>query len=149
MLESTEQLRGMRGNYATYEDLVMRCCDIADEIEQEIEERYIELPKDADGEYIHIGDVMDCGEHFGIQQVEGFIHGAVEFTVCDPQPARICTCPAHMTRHYHAPTVEDVLREFTDAILEWAGESGTVAEVGTWSDVAADFVKRLQLKEEQ
>ena len=50
-----------------------------------------------------------------------------------------------MKRHHHAPTVEDVLREFTDAILEWAGKSGSVAEVGTWSDVAAEYAAKLRL----
>ena len=45
------------------------------------------------------------------------------------------------------PTVEDVLREFTDAILEWSGKSGTVAEVGTWSDVAAEYAAKLRLVE--
>jgi len=80
---------------------------IADRIDEECERDLMVLPRDMDGVPIHIGDVMDCGEHFGIQEVEGFIHGAVAFTICDPQPARICTCPAHMTRHYHKPTIDD------------------------------------------
>ena len=149
MIKSTEQLRGMRGNYATYEDLVMRCCDIADKIEQEIEERYIELPKDANGEPIHVGDALQgkkvgggwC-EPFKVvrMDIDGDGWGVYELGGSRRQP-RLC-------RH-KPPTVEDVLSEFTDAIIEWAGESGTVAEVGTWSDIAADFAKRLQLKEEQ
>jgi len=84
---------------------------VADAIEKELKERYMELPVDADGVPIHVGDEMDCGEHFGVQEVEGFIHGAVAFTVCDPQPARICTRPAHMTRHYHKPTRLEGLRD--------------------------------------
>ena len=47
-----------------------------------------------------------------------------------------------------APTVEDVLREFTDAVLEWAGKSGTVAEVGIWSDVAAKYAAKLRLADD-
>ena len=41
MIESLEKLRSMRGNYATYEDLVMGCCDIADEIERDSYQRII------------------------------------------------------------------------------------------------------------
>ena len=33
--------------------------DFADRIDAELAERYVELPKDADGEYIHVGDEMD------------------------------------------------------------------------------------------
>lgn len=55
------------------------------------------------------------------------------------------TVHADECRHHREPTVEDVLREFTDAILEWAGKSGSVAEVGTWSDVAAEYAKKLRL----
>lgn len=62
-LESVEKLRGMRGNMATYEDLIRECCVIADEIEREISERYIELPVDADGVPIHVGDVLETSEY--------------------------------------------------------------------------------------
>ena len=43
------------------------------------------------------------------------------------------------------PTVEDVLREFTDAILEWSKKSGTIDETGTWSEVAAEYAPKLRL----
>ena len=115
---------------------------VADAIEKELKERYMELPVDADGVPIHVGDEMDCGEHFGVQEAEGFIHGAVAFTVCDPQPARICTCPAHMTRHYHKPTVEDVLRDFAIA-CEDAGNAGD-----TVNRLISEYAEKLQLKEE-
>ena len=146
MIKSTEQLRGMRGNYATYEDLVMRCCDIADEIEQEIEERYIELPVDMDGVPIHVGDVLVAKGVYSPFKVTSLDYAAT-WMIWDGENVNHW---AKDCRHHHKPsTVEDVLSEFTDAIIEWAGESGTVAEVGTWSDIAADFAKRLQLKEEQ
>jgi hypothetical protein len=108
---------------------------------------HIELPKDADGVPIHIGDEMDCGEHFGVQEVEGFIHGAVAFTVCDPQPARICTRPAHMTHHYHKPTIEDVLVDYHKECQLHASELGFVTDEGkekAWRDIAATFAERLR-----
>ena len=79
------------------------------------ESTHVELPRDADGEYIHVGDVMET-ENFGVVEVEGFIHKAIAFSVYDPQPARICTVPASQCRHHHEPTVEDVLCEMIDAI---------------------------------
>ena len=122
------------------EELLASCID---EIEKELKERYVLLPLDKDGVPIHVGDEMDCGEHFGVQEVEGFIHGAVAFTVFDPQPARICTCHAHMTRHYHKPIVEDVLRDFAIA-CEDAGNAGDAVE-----RLISEYSERLQLKEEQ
>ena len=89
---------------------------LIDLLQQADPDTHMELPVDADGEVIHIGDEMDCGEHFGVKGVEGFIHGAVAFTVCDPQSVRICACNARMTHHYHKPTVDDVLREFADEV---------------------------------
>lgn len=111
------------------------------------ENGWIRLPKDADGEYIRIGDKVET-TNFGIVEVEGFVHRAVAFYDYSEEPAYLCTIPANLCHHYHAPTVEDVLRKFTDAILEWSGKSGTIAEVGTWSDVAAKYAAKLQLKED-
>ena len=140
MIKSTEQLRGMRGNYATYEDLVMRCCDIADEIEQEIEERYIELPKDADGEPIHIGDKLVGKYLVGNPIVECTRltltndwmvgHGREDGT-------------SGLFVHYKPPTVEDVLWEFALEIDQSADMDVRGAKI------IAEYAKRLQIREEQ
>lgn len=85
---------------------------IADEIETELAANYYKLPLDADGIPTNVGDEMTC-------------HGHV-FTVCAVAPARIhewaTTGPGkpRMTvsyepeecTHYHAPTIEDLLRDF-------------------------------------
>lgn len=60
MTEVVGALRGMRGSWKTYEDMVAECCDIADEIERALAERYVELPTDLRGEYWHIGDKSEC-----------------------------------------------------------------------------------------
>lgn len=155
MLDSLEQLRknvdrytvmaSGEGGRETVWITKSALLDDLDAVVREVEERYVELPKDADGEYVHIGDVMDCGEHFGIQEVEGFIHGAVAFTVCDPQPARICTCPAHMTHHYHEPTIEDVLRNFAEKITD----SQIPGVRPTYEEAIAEYAVKLQLKKER
>jgi hypothetical protein len=100
---------------------------------------YMPHPADCDGMQIHIGDKVDCGEHFGIREVEGFIHGAVAFTVYDPQPARICTHPAHMT-HRPRLTVEDVLKEMLDAVAD-----GSVG----YDEAASEYAKLLCLKDDE
>jgi len=99
-------------------------------------------PLDADGELWHRGDMSDT--NWGV--IEGISFSNGEWWICGHD----VTAPwitASSARHYHEPTVEDVLREFTDAILKWAGKSGTVAETGTWSDVASEYVERLKLRE--
>lgn len=64
---------------------------------------WVRLPKDADGEPISVGDVMMCdGEIFEVR----FIRFNGEFWAMNTKGWN----PA-ATRHYHKPTVEDVLRE--------------------------------------
>ena len=114
------------------------------------ENAWVELPKDADGECIHVGDVMELVSYDEdyrpvIRPVDAV--GEQVFFAWSDEQGRYAQYEAHAYRHHHAPTVEDVLREFTDAILEWSGKSGTVAEVGTWSDVAAEYATKLKLAE--
>lgn len=85
------------------------------------ESTHIELPRDADGEYIHVGDVMvskDGDLHkvnsltrnpiwFDYEWSVGLtllIEGVVSGGLVRYRPDTL--------RHYHTPTVEDVLREF-------------------------------------
>ena len=68
---------------------------------------WVELPKDADGEYIRIGDVMAYADNTKPMEVVALVPPAVFLTEDGPRFADMC-------RHYHTPTVEDVLREFVD-----------------------------------
>jgi hypothetical protein len=74
---------------------------------------WVRLPKDADGEYIHIGDVM---ENIVCPPVHREVTGVgVEcFYGFDEGNGRYSQFGANCYRHYHAPTVEDVLREFAE-----------------------------------
>ena len=68
------------------------------------ESTHVELPKDADGEYIHIGDVME---------IEGHIRFEVRFLTLTESEWTVNSegwFPERL-RHHHAPTVEDVLEE--------------------------------------
>lgn len=100
---------------------------------------WVRLPKDADGVPVRIGDKMET-ERFGVVEVEGFIHNAIAFNVYDPQPARICTVPANQCRHHHAPTVEDVLREFALAVCK--DDALTIRK-----DVVDEYAAKLRLAE--
>ena len=81
-----------------------------DEQQRFIDEHYQLLPKDADGKYIHIGDVMEnivCPSVH--REVTGV--GAECFYGWDEGNGRYSQFDANCYRHHHAPTVEDVLRE--------------------------------------
>lgn len=77
------------------------------------EHGWVRLPKDADGEYIRAGDVMEFSA-FEVEKpvtrtVDGIGQG-VFFAWCGERGYQ--QHEAKRYRHYHAPTVEDVLREF-------------------------------------
>ena len=105
--------------------------------EQEDRDGFVRLPKDADGEYIHFGDVLD---QFGTPMTV--------FAMSDPDPGQgDCMLElitdgisdgtwvrARKMRHYHAPTVEDVLREFA---AEVCGEPALTIRIGVVEEYAA------------
>ena len=153
MLESVEQLRGMRGNYATYEDLVMRCCDIADEIEQEVAERYIEGPTDKDGNPITYDTKI-------------YQWGALEYIACEMHQDGTCEwfvrghdTSASLEKAKHVtvmkpPTVEDVLEEYRvkyyDLVTDMECKNITNEEyVQGIRELTSEFAERLQLKEDE
>lgn len=97
----------------------------------------IERPKDADGEDIHIGDVMRwldedapnkvdcmhlCGDGWWV-----FAHGV------GVRPKEL--------RHHRAPTVEDVLREFVQEFIDYA----TCIDDHEVTDAIEQYAKRLKL----
>lgn len=75
------------------------------------ENGWVRLPKDADGEYIHVGDVMAYADNTKPMEVVALVPPAVFLTEDGPRYADMC-------RHYHAPTVEDVLRELVEAYMD-------------------------------
>ena len=78
-------------------------------------EDYMPCPLDADGEPIHVGDVMEnivCPPVH--REVTGV--GAECFYGWDVGNGRYSQFGANCYRHHHKPTVEDVLREFVDAL---------------------------------
>ena len=97
------------------------------------EHGWIRLPKDADGEYIHIGDVMAYADNTKPMEVVALVPPAVFLTKDGPRYADMC-------RHCPTPTVEDVLREMLDA---W----GELPSNATNEAIVAEYAKRLTLAE--
>lgn len=104
MMKSIDRLRDANV-LLTWENGTLRANELADEIEREIAERYMELPLDADGVPIHVGDVVRINGLSGTLPVDGigcervwFMHnGNAGFTTV-------------MNVHHFKPrTVEDVL----------------------------------------
>ena len=79
-----------------------------DAITDRIDAEMVELPKDGDGEYIHIGDVMEWCDSGETLTVEGI--GSDVLFYIDGENAEWTA--ARNKRHHHEPTVEDVLFEF-------------------------------------
>ena len=130
-MESIDRLRTYARGYELYVN--HKLLDIADAIEREVEDKltsseynmrlehdewvhdrdngWVTLPLAADGEPIHIGDVMesDDGETFRVCRLQLFASGWAinggKYTQLE-------------IRHYHVPTVEDVLREFALAVCK-------------------------------
>jgi hypothetical protein len=101
-------------------------------LEQANPVNHMELPKDADGEYIHIGDEV-CGYNHPNGGV--YCHAIVNPCVIAVGELR------HMgdsngwalwntldVRHYHKPTVEELLREFGDEVQRCCDTEDTIAE---------------------
>lgn len=108
--------------------------DHADELE---EHGWVALPRDADGVPIRVGDEMawETGERIRVASMEYNGHGwLMRDYMGDPHHL-------YNARHYHAPTVEDVLREFALA-CEDEGNAGPAV-----MRLAAEYAKRLRLAE--
>ena len=113
------------------------------------EHGWVRLPVDAEGEVIHIGELVDEKLPFGgyappapIDTME-LSRGASGYRWMVKLDAenRALVSPK-LLRHHHAPTVEDVLREFALA-CEDAGNSGPEVE-----RIAAEYAAKLRFAEE-
>ena len=105
------------------------------------ESTHVELPKDADGEYIRIGDELEFSAFETEKPVTRMVDGigqGVFFAWCGERGYQ--QHEAKRYRHYHAPTVEDVLREMLDA---W----GELPSNATNEAIIAEYAAKLRLAE--
>lgn len=84
---------------------------------------YTALPVDADGVPIHVGDVMELAGG-NVEKVESLHnYGSEGWSATTTNNATVIPWS---TRHHHAPTVEDVLREFAERLDEIGSEDDCV-----------------------
>lgn len=98
---------------------------------------WVLLPLDADGETIHIGDVMKnivCPSVH--REVTGV--GAECFYGWDDGNGRYSQFDVNCYRHYHAPTVEDVLTKFG---IDWEYEDNCEDRAA----LLAEYASKLRL----
>lgn len=131
---------------AEHEADVSTACRLAAGLDNDAlaERGYIALPVDADGEVVRIGDVMVMASHpFGCEdkplvvdrmELSRGMHGEVWCLALDTD--RSCWTQAAVLRHYHAPTVEDVLHELLVQAVGYSDANTTVA-LNTISEYAA------------
>jgi rubrerythrin len=113
-MESVEKLRTAARNMAKgrnlehHEDCNLLLI-IADEIEHEIEEKYMLLPVDADGVPIHVGDALHGAHEKPVHRVLAVGHGEY---VCDGQVIR----NANLYHHVEPDPVKELLEDFAGAL---------------------------------
>lgn len=118
----------------------------ADEIWALVAEHYIELPKDAEGEYIHIGDEMERGKAHGRvialmlsnypKKWGGALHWGIQLEGEHAPTALDLTF-----HHYRPPTLEDVMRDFA---TDWE----YAADGEDKETVLKEYAKLLMLRAE-
>jgi len=106
-LESLEKLHCIYGSKCSDEcyrcDIPNMIGEIADAIQAEVDEKYMELPVDADGVPWHIGDITENGNVVnGISFDSNGAHFVSTLNDIDPG----------IHTHYKQRTVEDVLNDF-------------------------------------
>ena len=136
MIEALEKLRGCVIGYTDG-----ACRAIADEIEAELEERYMELPLDADGVPIHPGDELVYRGH------EPFVCRAVSEKHAHTWDAAARAIGHLGTKCVHVKprTVKDVLEDFASDPL-WEAEG---SYEGIKEKVIEKYAAELQMKGER
>lgn len=116
--------------------------ETGEDIVRDVRREWVRLPLDADGVPIRVGDVMEFSA-FEIEKpvtrmVDGIGQG-VFFAWCGERGYQ--QHEAKRYRHHHAPTVEDVLREFAEKITD----SQVPGVHPTYEEAIAEYAAKLRL----
>ena len=117
---------------AEHERLMVERADRYAELRTSLKERYIELPKDADNVPWNPGDRDEDGNVVTHLMLTSDGWYAITDGIFSYRPER--------RRHHHAPTVEDVLREFANEVYADADN-----EIRDRDFLCAKYAKRLRL----
>ena len=99
---------------------------------------YTALPVDADGEPWHINDEFEVDE--GVAHVNGIGDNRLYYIDNDGMQ----WTRADNKLHHHAPTVEDMLQEFTDEVWNRCCEGATASDSGI-DELVAEYAAKLRL----
>lgn len=111
---------------------------------------WIRLPKDADGEVIHVGDVMEYGQVRGRvialmlsnypKKWGGGLHWGIQL-----EGEHAPTALDSLFHHYNPPTVEGLLSDFARLYDSIGGREN---EDELWETLLAEYAAKLQLRGE-
>lgn len=109
---------------------------------------YVELPKGADGEYIHEHDKVDWRDHAGTWH-----ENATVVAVCNDGCYVMGGTAFHVhksdIRHYHVPTVEDLLFSYGQSCIRISNEAETDAAKQTMlAKLREEYAAKLRLAKE-
>lgn len=110
------------------------CSQHEDEMEKH---GWVKLPKDADGEYIHIGDRMENNER--VARIVLTDDSWEPSVYLEKLPNVLHEHFCNEISHYHAPTVEDTLHELI-------GKALMLSEIDGENELVAEYAKRLTLR---
>ena len=133
--DAARDYESLQADYRGMSDLKDTCWQKFKDLHEAVDERYIELPRDANGEPWHVGDVTENGNVVMGMAIDNTGEWYFINMRNDIDPL------AHY--HYHKPTVEDVLRELVIA-CEDAGNAGPAVEA-----LISKHAERLRLKEDE
>lgn len=112
------------------------------------ESQWVKLPMSEDGDVLHIGELVDEKLPFGGYAAPAPIDtmelsrgaGGYRWMVKLDAENRALISP-RLLRHHHEPTVEDVLREFSDKVCNSGHQWGLDAK-----DTIAEYAAKLTLR---
>jgi len=115
------------------------------------ESQWVKLPVSEDGDVLHIGELVDEKLPFGGYAAPAPIDtmelsrgaGGDGWMVKLDAENRALISP-RLLRHHHEPTVEDVLREFTDEVWNRCCEGATASDSGI-DGLVAEYAAKLRL----
>ena len=110
-------------------------------IRRDVEEFWTLLPRDADGEVIHIGDVMAYTDNTKPMEVVALVPPVIFLTEDGPRYADMC-------RHYHAPTVEDVLEKALNEAAMLDRQEGYWPSAADITNIVNSLASKLRLRED-
>lgn len=146
MIESIEKLRReieiLRDNNIDTDELAM----IADAIEREVEERYVELPRDKSGAPIHVGDKVrtKLGSTYTVDRIRREDYNGTTTWYIEDFASHHSLGPEDLTL-CKPPTVEDVLNGLCLKYVKlWNGEASKRER----REIVAEYAAKLELRKE-